>query len=51
MTDAPTQGKGLPEPYHSTIAAIYAAYENREQERRGYLGPSSLGTECDRALW
>ncbi len=36
----------------STISAIYAAYENRQREdRREYLGMSSLGNECERQLW
>ena len=36
----------------STVSAIYAAYEaKRREDRRNYLGMSSLGNECERALW
>lgn len=42
----------LPEPQSPTLAAIYAAYESRRDEaERTYLGMSTMGTECDRALW
>lgn len=53
MNDAASLGKSLPEPYDTTVSRIYAAYEAREENeaRRGYLGPSALGNECDRALW
>jgi hypothetical protein len=42
----------LPEPQQHTVTAILAAYvaENRDEERT-YLGMSTFGTECDRALW
>jgi hypothetical protein len=36
----------------STVGMIYAAYEAaREDHRRGHLGASLIGGECDRALW
>lgn len=36
----------------TTVNAIYAAYEaEREDHRRGHLGASLIGKECDRALW
>jgi len=36
----------------TTVGAIYAAYEaEREDHRRGHLGASLIGGECDRALW
>lgn len=36
----------------TTVGAIYAAYEaEREDHRRGHLGASLIGKECDRALW
>lgn len=44
----------LPEVNRSrTVEAIYASYEARErqQNRRGYLGGSELGSECARQLW
>lgn len=41
----------LPEPFNSTVSEIYRYYEEKSEPRRGYLGPSSLGTDCDRALW
>lgn len=42
----------LPEPQAHTINAILAAYEaDREADERTYLGMSTFGTVCDRALW
>lgn len=42
----------LPAPQQHTIDAIYAAYvAQRDEGERTYLGMSTLGTECDRALW
>lgn len=42
----------LPTPQQHTIDAIYAAYaERRGGEERTYLGMSTMGNECDRALW
>jgi len=41
----------LPEPDNTTVSKIWEYYESKAEERRGYLGPSSLGNECDRALW
>jgi CRISPR/Cas system-associated exonuclease Cas4 (RecB family) len=43
----------IPEDKHTTTAAIYKHYEDqaRATPPRGYLGPSVLGHECDRALW
>ena len=34
-----------------TVAAIYAAWEKHADEPRTYLGASSIGKPCDRALW
>jgi len=52
MDDAPAKVKTpLPEPYGSTVELIFRQYEEREESERGYLGPSTLGTDCDRALW
>lgn len=38
---------------HDLVRAIYTHYEEEEakQESRGYLGASSLGKPCTRALW
>lgn len=43
----------IPQPQHSTVAAIFAAYEKaREAEpERAYLGASEIGHPCARALW
>jgi PD-(D/E)XK nuclease superfamily protein len=41
----------IPEPTHSTIESIYRTYEDQPQVERSYLGCSSFGNECDRALW
>jgi hypothetical protein len=44
----------LPQPEQHTVAAILAAYTAKaanEEGERTYLGMSTLGTECDRALW
>lgn len=41
----------LPEPQQHTVDAIHAAYEARRDDERTYLGMSTFGTECDRALW
>lgn len=41
----------LPEPRSPTVEAIYRAYEAKRDDERTYLGMSTLGTECDRALW
>lgn len=41
----------LPEPLNTTVSEIYRHYEEKAEERRGYLGPSAIGNECDRALW
>jgi len=42
----------LPDEVSPTVEAIYRAYEtNAERGERHYLGMSTFGTECDRALW
>lgn len=42
----------LPAPYSPTLDAIYRAYEAKaERHHRSYLGMSTMGNECDRALW
>lgn len=43
----------IPERPDSIVGHIYDYWEAREsrQTRRGYLGVSWIGTECDRALW
>ncbi len=41
----------LPQPINHTVDAIYRVYEARDERERTYLGMSTLGTECDRALW
>jgi hypothetical protein len=41
----------LPIQHNPTIDAIYQGYEAVPQDDRWYLGMSTLGTECDRALW
>lgn len=35
-----------------TVEAIYSWWQNRQNEpRRGYLGGSVIGRECERQLW
>jgi hypothetical protein len=34
-----------------TADAIYQIYESHQDPERAYLGASTVGTECDRALW
>lgn len=43
----------VPQPKHSTVAAIYASYEaaREAQAERAYLGASEIGHPCARALW
>lgn len=42
----------LPPPTQLTLEAIYRAYEAKaERHHRSYLGMSTMGNECDRALW
>ena len=42
----------LPAPHQQTLDAIYRAYEAKaERSHRTYLGMSTMGNECDRALW
>lgn len=42
----------LPKPTASTVRAIYAAYEARNEQRDGKTIPvSQLAEECDRKLW
>lgn len=44
----------IPTPQHTLAKAIYALHEEteaREQAPRAYLGCSSLGNPCERALW
>jgi len=42
----------LPAPFSPTLDAIYRAYEDKaERSHRTYLGMSTMGNECDRALW
>lgn len=42
----------LPAPVSHTVTAIHAAYEAKaDRFERGYLGMSTMGDECDRALW
>lgn len=42
----------LPAPASPTVDAIYAAYEGgQESGYREHLGASSIGTECERAVW
>jgi hypothetical protein len=41
----------LPEPIPHTVAAIYRIYEREPASERSYLGASTFGNECDRALW
>ncbi len=42
----------LPAPQQQTLDAIYKAYEAKaERNHRTYLGMSTMGNECDRALW
>jgi hypothetical protein len=44
----------LPQPEHSTVAAVYRSYEAREAASGGHrphLGASLIGHACERALW
>lgn len=41
----------IPKPKHTTVKAIYEAYEQVPQQERTYLGCSTFGDDCDRALW
>jgi len=42
----------LPAPHQPTLDAIYRAYEAKaDRTQRGYLGMSTMGNECDRAIW
>lgn len=41
----------IPPPDNTTVNAIYAHYEAREEAPREYLGWSEIGHECDRYLW
>lgn len=42
----------LPPPEQPTVNAILRSYEAKARdEQRGYLGMSTMGNECDRALW
>lgn len=42
----------LPPPSQPTLDAIYRAYEAKaDRKHRSYLGMSTMGNECDRALW
>lgn len=42
----------LPAPSQPTLDAIYRAYEAKaDRKHRSYLGMSTMGNECDRALW
>lgn len=42
----------LPPPTQLTLDAVYRAYEAKsERHHRTYLGMSTMGNECDRALW
>ena len=42
----------LPDPIEHIAAAIDAAYERKPTDaRRGYLGASVIGDECERKLW
>lgn len=42
----------IPEPQHTTIAAIYRHYEeNQGDGHRPHLGISQIGAECERAIW
>lgn len=42
----------LPAPFSPTLDAIYRAYEaSAQRSHRSYLGMSTMGNECDRALW
>jgi hypothetical protein len=42
----------LPDPLCPTLAAADRALEeSQERRRRGYLGMSAIGRECERALW
>lgn len=42
----------LPPPHQQTLDAIYRAYEAKaERSHRTYVGMSTMGNECDRALW
>jgi hypothetical protein len=42
----------MPEPQHSTVQAIYRAYEAASaDEHRPHLGASQVGHPCERRLW
>ena len=42
----------LPPPSQQTLDKIYRAYEEKaDRTQRTYLGMSTMGNECDRALW
>ena len=42
----------LPEPVHTTVNMIYAAYENDADDgNRPHLGASLIGHACERYLW
>ena len=41
----------LQSPIPHTVEAIYRSYEAQPRHERSYLGASTLGAECDRALW
>lgn len=41
----------IPTKPQLTRDAIYRFYEQKNSERRTYLGMSSIGEECDRKLW
>ena len=41
----------IPEPIHSTIAAIDAWHEAQTEPPRPHMGASMLGHSCDRWLW
>lgn len=41
----------IPEPMHTTVAAIDAWHESRPDEPRPHMGASMLGHACDRWLW
>lgn len=36
---------------HQTVLDIYEAKAREQREPRGYLGMSSIGNECERAIW
>lgn len=41
----------IPPAHSATVAAIFRWYEDQDRPERTYLGMSTFGTECDRALW